>query len=241
MMTLDERKNEIKNIALNNYSNGAAIYILVNKNYLDHIINKINDDKTYTNTTSIVKKGYLTGNEQFVDILNETLLYFDSHFLPLEDKELHFANILEKSIPKFLLCKKYWGNNSYIPYYTNNIQKLLVKNFYNNIKYIYNNFEDFFKTINITPKMSLNNSDDLGKLFEFLEELVWCNCKYQQFSLYYIFSNHKFHLEDVKNNYEIKNVDIKNIIFKDYVLHWEILIKQYKKNISYVKNFISLS
>ena len=72
-MTLNERKEEIKEIALNNYSNGASIYMLVNNNYLDHIINKINDEKTYQNTLSVVKKGYLTGNEQFVDVLNENI------------------------------------------------------------------------------------------------------------------------------------------------------------------------
>ena len=55
-MTLNERKEEIKEIALNNYSNGASIYMLVNNNYLDHIINKINDEKTYPNTLSVVKK-----------------------------------------------------------------------------------------------------------------------------------------------------------------------------------------
>ena len=72
-MTLNERKEEIKEIAINNYSNGASIYTLVNNNYLDHIINKITDEKTYPNTLSFVKKGYLTGNEQFVDVIHSTI------------------------------------------------------------------------------------------------------------------------------------------------------------------------
>lgn len=55
-MTLNERKEEIKEIAINNYSNGTSIYTLVNNNYLDHIINKITDEKTYPNTLSVVKK-----------------------------------------------------------------------------------------------------------------------------------------------------------------------------------------
>ena len=148
-MTLNERKEEIKEIALNNYSNGASIYMLVNNNYLDHIINKINDEKTYPNTLSVVKKGYLTGNEQFVDVLNETLFYFNSCFLPLEHKETHFANLLENYIPQFLLCKKYWGNNKYIPYYRKNMQKLIAKNFYENIKYIHEKYFDSGSAFNI--------------------------------------------------------------------------------------------
>lgn len=237
-MTLNERKEEIKEIALNNYSNGASIYMLVNNNYLDHIINKINDEKTYPNTLSVVKKGYLTGNEQFVDVLNETLFYFNSCFLPLEHKETHFANLLENYIPQFLLCKKYWGNNKYIPYYRKNMQKLIAKNFYENIKYIYKDYTDFFNNINITNTLTLNTSEELEKIVTLMEEFVWCNCKYKQFSLSYLFTNHKCYEKSIKKRYFNKKLDVKKVVYKDYCMHWEILINQYKKNINYVKKFL---
>ena len=229
---------EIKEIALNNYSNGASIYMLVNNNYLDHIINKINDEKTYPNTLSVVKKGYLTGNEQFVDVLNETLFYFNSCFLPLEHKETHFANLLENYIPQFLLCKKYCGNNKYIPYYRKNMQKLIAKNFYENIKYIYEDYTDFFNNINITNTLTLNTSEELEKIVTLMEEFVWCNCKYKQFSLSYLFTNHKCYEKSIKKRYFNKKLDVKKVVYKDYCMHWEILINQYKKNINYVKKFL---
>lgn len=240
-MTLNDRKTKLKKIAIDNYSIGTSIYILISKNNLDHIINKITDEKTYTNTRSIIKKGYLTGNEQFIDVLSETISYFNSHFLPLEHKELHFASAVENYIPKFLLCKKYWGDNKFIPYYTKNMQKLFVKNFYNNIKYIYTDFEIFFKSINITKKMSLNRTHDLNKIFNFLEELIWCNCKYNQFSMYYIFSDYKSHLKERRKQVAKKGLNANDIVYKDYCMHWHSLIREYKKNIECVKKFMSLS
>ena len=58
-MNLDDRKAEIKKLALEEKSNGALIYQLVDDGYLDFVISKINDKKTKTNTTCLVKKGYL--------------------------------------------------------------------------------------------------------------------------------------------------------------------------------------
>ena len=49
-MTLDERKAEIKKLALEEKSNGALIYQLVDAGDLDFVISKINDKKTKTNS-----------------------------------------------------------------------------------------------------------------------------------------------------------------------------------------------
>ena len=51
-MNLDDRKAEIKKLALEEKSNGALIYQLVDDGYLDFVISKINDKKTKTNTSS---------------------------------------------------------------------------------------------------------------------------------------------------------------------------------------------
>jgi len=237
-MTLNERKEILKEIALNNYSNGGQIYRLINQGYLDHIINKISDENTITNSTAIVKKGYLTGNEQFIDILAELLHWFESDFITLEHKEWQFHNILEKKIPKFLLCKKYWGNNKYIPYYKKNINKLFVENLYINIKYIYEEFEDFFKSVNINKNMSLNNTNDIDTLLKLMKELIWCNYKQSQYSFDYLFSNYKYRIKDFKIKYKKSNLFAENKIYEIYTMHWNILINGYKKNIEIIKKVI---
>lgn len=68
-MTLEERKKELKKLALKNAFNGGTIYKMINEGKVDHIIKEINDEKTIPNVTCMVKKGYLTGNEQFLEIL----------------------------------------------------------------------------------------------------------------------------------------------------------------------------
>src|SRR5574344_259269 len=114
-MNLNERKEELKQLALASKSNGAIIFQLINENVLDVVISKINDKKTNTVVTSLVKKGYLTGNEQFIDILSEFIYYYEKWFAPLSNKKVYIALILEKKSPKFLVCKNYWGDNKFIP------------------------------------------------------------------------------------------------------------------------------
>lgn len=238
-MTLNKRKEELKQLALNNYSNGGQIYRIINNGYLDHIIINITEDKTITNSTAIVKKGYLTGNEQFIDLFSELIHWFDTCFITLQHKEWHIHNILENNNPKFLLCKKYWGDNKHIPYYKKNMTKLFVKNFYHNIKYIYNDFKDFFSEINIDEKMSLDNNKDLDILFNFLNEIIWCNYKHSQFSFDYIFSNYKYRIKDFKNKYKTSSIMAETKIYENYLIHWSTLITGYRKNINTVKKIIT--
>ena len=41
-----------------------------------------------------------------------------------------------------------------------------------------------------------------------------------------------------KTPLEVWHQDVKKVVYKDYCMHWEILINQYKKNINYVKKFL---
>ena len=64
------RKKDLMDLVL---KKGSAIngilYKIIQNGYLDKVINKITDERVKTPTTSITKKGYLTGNEQFLDSL----------------------------------------------------------------------------------------------------------------------------------------------------------------------------
>lgn len=237
-MNFNDRKEELKKLALDNYSNGGEIYRLINEGYLDHIIDKITDDKTFTNSTAIVKKGYLTGNEQFLDLIAEVLYYFEKYFIIVQHKEQHIANILENRVPNFLLCKKYWGDNNYIPYYKKNIIKLFVRNFYDNIKFMYDSYETFFEDLNITTTMSINNPSDLDILLKLLEDIIWCNFENNQHSFDYLFSNYKFRIKEMKPQLKDTKFNAENIVYRSYNMHWYILIEEYKKRIDTVKKFL---
>lgn len=237
-MNLDERKKELKEIALTKYTSGGTVFILINEGSIDHIINKINDDITLTNSKAIIKKGFLTGNEQFISILVGMISYFSSNFIVLKDKESALAYILEQTIPNFLLCKNYWGDNNFITYYTKNMNKLFVKNFYDNIKFIYDEYYDFFNSININNKLNINRIKDTNLLLNFMVKLVWCNCINNQFSIIYVFSNYKYRIKYLKENSKKERKFADYLIYKDYIMHWDSLIKGYKKNIEYIEKIL---
>lgn len=237
-MLLEERKNELKNIALKEYSNGYLMFYLIDNGDLDHIIQHITDKKTITNSTAIVKKGYLTGNEQFIDILGEVLYWFESSFPPLKRKEQHIRSIFENQIPKFMLCKKYWGDNSFIPYYKKNIKILFVRNFYENIKFIYDQYEDFFYKYNINNNFSLNNNNHLDTIYNFLIEMIWCNYDTGLLSLNYLFSNYHTSIKNFKNRYKKDKGKTNYYVLQDYINHWEHLIHNYNKNIDIIQKLL---
>ena len=237
---LTKQKQQLKKLALNNYSNGAEMYRLINEGYLDHIIINITEEKTFTNSKAIVKKGYLTGNEQFIDILAEFLHWFGYYLTVLQHKEWYIANIFENTVPNFLLCKKYWGDNKHIPYYKKNMTKIIVKNFYDNVKFVYDEFEDFFIKANITKTMSLNSNEDLDKLLDFMVELVWCNFKYSQHSFDCIFSNYNYRISDMKKKSKKFKERAEQIVYSNYTTHWDILIRRYNKHIEIFKPIIKM-
>ena len=71
------RKEQLKKLALKKSDNGGRIYQLINSGVLDKAIDRITEEKTPTIITTIIKKGYLTGNEQFIDMINNFIYYFD--------------------------------------------------------------------------------------------------------------------------------------------------------------------
>ena len=87
-MSKKNRKEELKKLLLNeSVGSYGRIYQLIQSGKLDKIIDKITDEKTDTKVSSIVKKGYLTGNEQFLDIL--------SNFISIEFMVILFLFLIE--------------------------------------------------------------------------------------------------------------------------------------------------
>ncbi len=223
--SLEERKEIICKLAFEQYDIGALIYKYVKEGSLDHIISKITDVKTKTIKTSFVPKGYLTGEEQFVDVLGQFITRFNHYFAPIEHKGLIIQEILASQVPKFLLCKNYVGDNSYINYYQFNMKQCIVNNFYKNIKVVYDMYSEFFKYFGITKNMSLKNEKSVDLLFDLLHEMVWCN--FDEYGIYNLFYDYETMLK------ENKNEGYKNALMSNSYLHWSILIKNY---IDKVKN-----
>lgn len=239
-MNFEERKVELKTIALKHKGAGSLAYQLIDDFALDEAIKKITDIKTKTNINSIIKKGYLTGNEQFVNILCEFIYYFEMQFAIVGKYSfIHLANMLEKKEPKFLLCKNYWGNNDFIDYYTFNMKKLFVENFYSNIKFLWRNIEiqSFFRSHKITNLLTLKTSKNIDKLFKILLDFVWC-CKGDYCSIF-LFSNYNIILEHNKKDYPEKTTEeITTSIYNFYSTQYEILIKNYNDNIQIVRKYL---
>ncbi|MDO5569373.1 MAG: hypothetical protein Q4G04_04610 [bacterium] len=235
-MNLNERKEELKQLALASKSNGAIIFQLINENVLDVVISKINDKKTNTVVTSLVKKGYLTGNEQFIDILSEFIYYYEKWFAPLSNKKVYIALILEKKFPKFLVCKNYWGDNNFIPYYQFNMKKVIVENMYDNIKFVYNKNQKFFKGVGINNRLSLKNSKSIDVLFDFMKKLIWCNP--DEFALFYVFDSYKKSINEIEKNGKTTE-EITDYVQNNYYIQWSRLIENYQEKITLIEELFN--
>ena len=227
LKSLEERKEIICKLALEQYDIGALIYKYVKEGSLDHIISKITDVKTKTIKTSFVPKGYLTGEEQFVDVLCQFITRFNHYFAPIEHKGMVIQEILASQVPKFLLCKNYVGDNNFIPYYQFNMKQCIVNNFYNNIKAIYDTYSEFFKYFGITKNMSLKNEKTVDLLFDLLHEMVWCN--YDEYGIFNLFSDYETMIK------ENDNEEYKDALLGNSLLHWNILIKNYVDRVKSVR------
>lgn len=75
-----------------------------------------------------------------------------------------------------------------------------------------------------------------------MKDIVWCN--YNQYELIYVFSNYKGFINDEKNYYDRKNINVdydalSNKIINNYFDYWSILINNYSKNIKIVNSLKS--
>lgn len=231
-------------LALNsNFTNDAYIYKLLKNKILDNFIIKLDNRKTNTTTKSIIKKGYLTANEQFIDLLNNFIICLDTDFYFLGK----YRNIIIEIILgyeenyKFILCKNYWGDNSFIPYFKYNIKKIIVTGFYNNIKMLIDESEDIKGLLKIEKinfdKISLKQKKDVDKLYNLLKYLTVANSN--KYCLLYLFTDFDVSVNEIIKTYELTTKKVVNANKKHYIIQWEMIIKNYyikKDAISYILN-----
>lgn len=236
MKDYNNKNKELKEELLKNNQSLTYSYLIIrllNKGNINSLIEKITDTKTKVNVTTIIQKEYLSGNEQFLYLLNHFIYEFKESFYFLQNG---FENIIEillqnEKYTKFLLSKKYIGNNDNILYFSTNIKRLITSGFYNNIKKLSKKSElirKFIKDNNISSRRTpFNNIKDLDNLYETLIKLTMCNAKNQK--NIFLFEDIKHYTNSiVKDN---KKENIKNTIYNYYLTEWEFMIKNYYEKI----------
>lgn len=234
-MNLEKRKKELMQVALEENFHGADIYRLIKDESLDHIIPMITNEITKTKYRSVVEKGYLTGDEQFVQLLTEFIHYFNSKLPPIIYDISQISLLLENQVPEWMLCKKYWGDNENIDYFILNFNKTIVNHFYENILFVYDNFSEIFEKEDITKEMSLDNTTDVDIIFNFLKKLVWSNPN--EFGIYFLFeSSGQVLKEYTEINPEPEKM--RKAVTEHIIIHWENLIDKFIERKNVVEEFL---
>ena len=191
-MQFNKRKKKLLKLLEKDFSEHSALsYLLIRTGKLDNVIKKMNNEITIPNATCLVKKGYLSSEEQFIDVLYHVIRRINVNFWFLTEKNTIIEAILnfDETLP-LLLNKNYVGNNDFIPFYNYHTEKACVCNFYKILKFIDRSIliDNFLKDnkINI-DKFNLNSEKDVEKLFNLLRLICICNCN--SYHLFYIFSD----------------------------------------------------
>lgn len=108
-----------------------------------------------------------------------------------------------------------------------NSKRICVNNFYSNIKYIFDNNGEFFLSQGISKNMSLEDDDNVNKIFELLIKLVKSNK--DNIQLYYIFENYKVIKKEckMKQKSTLRNEEA----YYKICDNWDVIITNYKKNL----------
>lgn len=210
-----KRRNLLKIVEKNSDEISAFIYILISSKSIDKLILNLGDQKVTTNSKAIHKKGYLSANEQFIDILWHFINRFYNEFWFIGANKNYIIKMLldNEEITSLLYSKKYWGDNDNINYYQYQIRRAIVNNFLIILKKIGKSqlIKDFLKSKSINlNKISLNNYRNINKQFNVLKEL--CCGSPNEYATLYLFDNR-----------------IDNKVKHQYLIQIERLIENYYK------------
>ena len=130
----NEKTKEIINIVKKSQmkiSNKYLILDILEDGRLNAIIKKITNDKIFISKSPLLPKGYLTGYEQFISLLDN----FSSYILNFVDSPGLIKEIIIKCLSNsdILLSKKYFFDTENIKYYKNNFNILIGRAFYKNL------------------------------------------------------------------------------------------------------------
>lgn len=227
-----DKKLILKDEIINNnkFKYHYSILKLLDNNILDELVNKITNVKTKLNSNTLTKTDYLNGNEQFLLLLSNFIYTFKEDFYFLNNNFDYITSTIlkNKKYTKFLLCKKYIGNNKYLNYYSYNIKRLVTYGFYKNIKKLAkksNTIKNFAKENKLNLRKNLIESEkDIEILYNTLIEISICNAK--ELNNILLFEDINDYIEQIEKKY---NSAPKYSIYNMYVTTWEKFIENYYK------------
>ena len=217
---LTMKKKELLKVILNSKSimNKSIILELVYNNYLDNYICKITTKEIHIKCPTLIKSNSMTGNEQFIRILDNFITY---SLNIINNTEL-INNIISLCIKndknKILLTKKYFSDNKNIKFFNTEFNKMIVSNFYNNCQILKTEINDILIKIGINiDEINLENYEDLKKLVNLLEELCFVNRnRYGVVALFEVITN---------DNYNM------------FSMQYELLLTNYYNNREFIKEY----
>lgn len=191
MKNLVQRKKKLEKIIKEKFDECSSLsFLLVHTGKLDSVINLLDDEETITDTTCLVKKGYLTSEEQFVSVLEYIIQIINNEFWFLVDKNTIIEAILCFDISlDLLLSKKYIGNNKFMEFYEYGVKKICISNFYDVLKFV--DRTDLIDSFLINHQINVNSFDindkgDIVNLFNLLKLVAICN--FNSYHLLYLFN-----------------------------------------------------
>lgn len=175
-------------------SNKILILSLIDSGNLDNMINEIKEDNINIIKSPLVPKGYLTGYEQFISVLDKFISYILNLIDSPELIEAIIINCLKNN--KILLSRKYVYDNENIDYYKTNYNHLIVNIFYNNLIKMKNDLSEELHRINFNiEKVDLSNNSSSEYLVRLISELVFLNKNdYKLLSLFTNISEKKYNI-----------------------------------------------
>lgn len=212
-MNKKNKKKEIEKILEEqNYANDVLIYKLLKKGHLDNLISKLDNEKAICNFNCLVKKGYLTAEEQFISLLDNFIVHLNATFSTIEYTYIYMMleEMIKSKYCDIFFAKHYWGNNDYLKEYRMEFDKIIIDPFINNLSYLSQKYYDtsLAKTIkNIITKeknINLDNPETVDNTITFLKNVLSSNPEHLHFSAMYLFISIENHIASIQN--EQKNI-----------------------------------
>lgn len=182
---MDKKLEKLEKIILKNYTEiNIIIYFLLVNHKLDNIIEKLDEQEVILEHSSVIKKGYLTSEEQLLDTLKYLIDCFDNEFWFIKTNRNIIIDCLINS-PKakeLIYSKKYIGDNQYLDYFFELFQNIMIDNFKKILLYSNIDLKELFQ------KNHIQNLNDEKNIYRFLKLICLCNCT--SYNLIYLFDNH---------------------------------------------------
>lgn len=223
---LIRRKKELYGLAIKSDTFYKKNLIdIISGNYINNIINEINDIPTIDiNNSCLIKKGFLTGNEQFISILTFLIIKTieNFNFIKINKTELMSHIFYNNDKYQFLLTKKYIGNNDNIPFYRYHIKRFIIDGFIKNAIELIDEskiINDFFIKEKIKLSVGIKSIKKVEKILLLLQKIAYSNQDNPDVILLF------------KNMVHLKHGVIKRTYVRyRYKKAWEYMINNYNKS-----------